>query len=426
MKPFHLSRSAWSWAFYDWANSAFVLSVITVFYGGVFENYWYDGDRPLFWQGVSVTGSSLLIALAAPFLGSIADSGPVKKRWLARFEVLGILSTVGLALLPGGAWMGAIFLRFTASLGFFGSLVFYDALLVDVSTPRNRHLVSGLGFSIGYLGSVLLLVAQFAILKRPELVGLGTPLAATKVAFLSVALWWTLFTLPLLRWVKEPDTRTAPPLGAALRHGGTHLRANFKALVRHRPAFLFLLAYVFYIDGVNTFMQMVAAFAARLEIPSTDLIEAIMLVQVVGVPCAVLLGWLGQHFRPKFLLLGCLGVYLGVTVYASRFSGEAVVLWGMEIKEIYLLGLLIGMVQGGLQSLSRSTFANLIPPEKSAAFFGFYNMLGKGGAIMGPILMSGVGTLTGDARWGALALAILFIAGMALLVRCPTRAAAIS
>jgi MFS transporter, UMF1 family len=425
MKALPFSRGAWAWALYDWANSAFILSVVTVFYGRVFKAYWFPADgEALFWQGVSVTGSSILIAIAAPFLGSIADGGPVKKRWLLRFALLGSLSTLGLALLPAGAWVAALFLRFTASLGFFGSLVFYDALLTDVSTPRNRHVVSGLGFSIGYLGSVLLLLGQYALILDPGLLGLSSPLAATKVAFISVALWWIAFTLPLLRWVKEIDPRQAPPLGDALRHGGRHLWENFRSLLGHRLAAFFLLGYFFYIDGVNTFMQMVGAFTAELGIAETDLIQAIILVQIIGVPCAVLVGWLGQRFHPKPLLLGCLAVYFGVSLFAWRLSGEPVRVGPFEIGEIYILGFLIGIVQGGLQSLSRSTFANLIPDHKAAAYFGFFNMLGKGGAILGPLLMSSVGSLAGDARWGALAISGLFLTGAVLLIANPLRKAA--
>lgn len=420
MKLRTLQRDAWGWALYDWANSAFVLSIITVFYGPVFQRYWFTtGGDAFFWQGVSVTASSILIALAAPFLGSVADSGPVKKRWLAWLMLLGSGSTVGLALLPEGAWPWAIGLRLTASLGFFGSLIFYDALLTDVSTRENRHLVSGLGFSVGYFGSVLLLLAQYALVQHPGWLGLSGAMAATKVAFLSVAAWWVLFTLPLLLWVHETDKRTVPPLTEALAGAWSHLRRNFRELLGHRGAVIFLAAYLFYIDGVNTFMQMVSAYSSSIGIPQADLIKTIILVQIVGVPCAVFVGWLGQRFRPKPLIFLCVGVYLAVTIYAWRFTGQPVHVAGFEIGEIYILGFLIGTVQGGLQSLSRSHFANLIPAERAAAFFGFYNMLGKGGAIIGPLLMSGVGSLMGDARWGALAVSSLFLAGMLLLARSP-------
>ena len=414
-------RGAWGWAFYDWANSAFILSVLTVFYGDFFIRFWHGGDpaQAGVLQGLSVTLSSLVVAALAPFLGTIADSGPVKKRWLATFAGLGVVSTIGLALIPAGGWPWALFLRLTASMGFFGSLVFYDALLTDVSTRKNRHIVSALGFSLGYLGSVLLFIGQFLIVKDPGLIGLSSAATAVRLSFLAVAVWWALFTLPLLLSVKEQAKGSIPPLSVVIRTSGSHLLRNARLVYGHRPAFLFLVAYFFYIDGVNTLMHMVSSFAASIGVPRNDLMGAIILVQIVGVPCALILGFIGQRCSVKALIYGCIAVYFGVTAYAWRFSGEPVSLFGFEVSEIYLLGLLIGSVQGGLQALSRSYFANLIPTEKSAAFFGFYNMLGKGGAILGPLLMTGVGLALGDPRWGALAIASLFAAGFFMLLRAP-------
>ncbi|MFW6354601.1 MAG: MFS transporter [Verrucomicrobiota bacterium] len=422
--PSRLSREALAWAFYDWANSAFVLSVLTVFFGGFFASYWYldDGGRgAFFWQGVAVTAAGLGVAVAAPFLGALADGGAVKKRWLGRFALIGSVGCAGLALVPAGMWPLALALRTVAALGFFGSLIFYDALLTDVSRAGNRHLVSALGFSLGYLGSVLLLLAQFVLFNQPELLGFSSPVPIVKGVFLSVALWWFLFSLPLLFWVEERSPLPSPSERA--RRGPRsilgELRANFRELRRHRAASLFLLAYFCYIDGVNTFVQMVSAFAAEVGIGQGTLILAIILVQVVGVPCALLFGWLGQRISPRRLILFAVTVYLGVSLYAWRFSGEPVEIFGWAVNELFVLGFLIGLVQGGLQALSRSYFANLIPDERAAAFFGFYNILGKGGAIVGPLLMGTVGHLAGDPRWGALGVALLFAAGIALLLRVP-------
>jgi UMF1 family MFS transporter len=414
-----LSRGAWSWALYDCANSAFVLSVLTVFYGGFFINFWFQGpeDVAFFWQGVSVTATSVIVALLAPFLGSIADTGPVKKKWLGRMMTLGVLSTLGLAAIPAGGWEWAIALRLTASIGFFGSLIFYDALITDVSTEGNRHFVSGLGFSVGYGGSVLLLLAQFALLAHPEWLGLADKGAVVRISFVTVALWWVLFTLPLFWRVQERDPRPIRPLRKALPDAWSELRKNFRALRAERLILLFLVAYFFYIDGVNTLMQMVSGFASTIGVPENELIGAIIVVQIVGVPCAVLMGWLGQRFGVRPLLFTGIGVYFAVTAYASQFQGSKVSVFGFEVSEIHLLGAAIGMVQGGLQALSRSYFANLIPPGKEAAFFGFYNMLGKGGAILGPLLMGAIGLVAPDPRWGLLGISALFFTGGALLWR---------
>lgn len=416
-----LTRGAWSWALYDCANSAFVLSVLTVFYGGFFIHFWFQGpeDVAFFWQGVSVTGTSVLVALLAPILGSLADVGPVKKRWLLRMMLLGVVSTLALALVPAGAWGWAIALRLTGSIGFFGSLIFYDALLTDVSTERNRHFVSGLGFSVGYAGSVLLLLVQFVLLSNPEWIGLTDKADVIRLSFVSVAIWWFLFTLPVFFWVKERDPRTPLAFPVALGRARKDIVENFRLLRGHRAAFLFLIAYFFYIDGVNSLMQMVSGFASTIGVPENELIGAIIVVQIVGVPCAVLLGWLGQRFGVRPFIFFGIVVYFGVTAYASQFSGRRFDLFGLELGEIHLLGAAIGLVQGGLQALSRSYFANLIPEGREAAFFGFFNMLGKGGAIIGPLLMGAIGLLAPDPRWGLLGISALFLLGGLLLARVP-------
>lgn len=419
-----LTRGTWSWALYDWANSAFVLSILTVFYGGVFINHWYPGpaEEAFFWQGVSVTIGGLIMLPAAPLLGTLANRGPVKKRYLAAFMLLGVGGSLALAMVPAGAWQWALALRIIASLGFFGSLIFYDALITDVSTPRNRHFVSALGFSIGYGGSVLLLIAQFAVLQNPALLGLPDKMAAVRLAFVSVAVWWLVFSLPLLLRVRETDTRKPLPMAETCRQCLHDLRINFRKLKAHRAALLFLIAYFFYIDGVNSLIQMVSGFAATVGVAEEQLIAAIILVQVVGVPCAILLGLLGQRFGPRPVLFGSIGVYLCVTLAAVRFSGTTVVIFGWPVGEIYLLAALIGAVQGGLQAISRSYFANLIPAGEETAFFGFFNMLGKGGAILGPFFMGAIGLWTQDVRWGFLGVSLLFLVGGLLLIRAKTAA----
>lgn len=416
-----LGRPAWAWAFYDWANSAFILTVITIFYGPVFQGYWYGGtpEQALWWVSLSVTASSLLVALLAPVLGALAESGPVKRRYLAIFMSIGAAATVALALLPEGAWKLALGLRLVASVGFFGSLVFYDALLPLVSKEGNRHLVSGLGFSLGYLGSLLLFIGQYILVERPELLGLAGRMDAIQLSFLTVAAWWLVFTLPVLIWVKEPTTERLESFSRALHTIGRDLAATLRSIRAHRPLLLFLLAYYLYIDGVNTLTQLSSAFGTRLGIEQTDLLGTFLLVQLVGVPCAVLLGWLGQRFRPRPFIIFCITIYLGVTAYAGFLRVEPLNLFGLAVPPIYIMGLLIGLVQGGLQALSRSYFISLLPDPQNTTYFGFYNMLGKGGAILGPLLMGGVGLMFADPRLGAFAVAGLFIAGLVLFSRVP-------
>lgn len=415
-----ISKPAWAWALYDWANSAFALSVLVVFYGPFFTRYWFDGpaEQGLSWVAVSVTVSSLAVAALAPILGAIVEAGRLKKKCLLGLAGVGMLSTAALAAVPQGAWELALLLRLVASLGFFGSLVCYDALLTGVTTRQNRHLVSGLGFSLGFLGSMLLLIGQFIVVQKPELLGLdGTH--AVKLAFVTVALWWLLFTLPLWRWVEEGQAESPASLRQAVGHTWRELAQTLRFL-RHTPAAgLFLLAYFIYIDGANTLTNMTTTYAEAVGIPSQDLLLAIILVQIVGVPCALLLGFLGQKISPRKLITFCILVYLGVAICSFRLSAAPMQVFGLPVSQIYLLAGLIGMVQGGLQALSRSHLANIVPEEHISGCFGFYNMLGKGGAIFGPLMMGGIGLVSGDTRWGTLAMAALFIAGLALLWRTP-------
>jgi len=414
-------RGAWSWAFYDWANSAFVLTVATVFAGPFFNQFWYDGspEQAFALNSLNVTLASLLVAVCAPLIGAFAAAGPRKKATLATFAALGCASTLGLAALPAGAWEAAFALRLTAALGFFGSLVVYDALLPVVTTDSNRHVVSGLGFSLGYLGSVLLLFAQFAVVQNPSLLGLEQASSAIRLSFVSVALWWAFFTLPLLLRVPEPPM-TVAERGVlkipALLH---ELKDTVRDIWRLPALRWFLLAYYFYIDGVNTLTQLATSFGDQLGISMNTLMGTIILVQIVGVPCAVLFGWLGQKFGPKPFIIVAVCVYLGVTAYAFRLTNETFTLAGITIHPIHILGLMIGLVQGGLQALSRSLFTSLLPgPDgQQARFFGLYNMLGKGGAIMGPLLMGGVSLAFGDPRYGALAVAVLFLIGLVLIAK---------
>ncbi|MDP0500223.1 MAG: MFS transporter [Verrucomicrobiota bacterium JB022] len=421
-----LPKSAWAWALYDWANSAFALSILVIFYGPFFTSYWYDGpkEQGLWWVALSVTVSSIAVAILAPLLGAVIEGGRLKKKCLLGTATLGIVATAGLAAVPAGAWEWALGMRLLASLGFFGSLVCYDALLTEVSTRENRHFVSGLGFSLGYLGSVMLLIAQFVLVQKPELLGLDAA-GAVKVSYITVALWWLVFTLPLILWVPErAASEHRDGIRAAIGHTWRELRSTVGFLRATPTTAIFLLAYFFYTDGANTLTNMTATYAEGAGIASQDLMMAIILVQFVGVPCAVLLGFLGQKMPPRLLITGCILVYLGVTLYSFRLSPVPVDLFGFQVGSVYILAVLIGIVQGGLQALSRSYLANVVPETHIGGCFGFYNMLGKGGAIMGPLLMGGFATLSGEQRWGALAVGILFIIGLVLLWRAPRPVAA--
>lgn len=413
-----LPKGAVSWALYDCANSAFALTVLAGFFGPFFQGYWADGSASaLSWQGYTVSIAGLLTMLLAPFLGALGDRGRARKRFLCAFMVTGSLATVGLALVGPGQWQIASLVYVVASVGFYCANIFYDSLLPSVSGRGDRHFVSGLGFSVGYFGSVLLFCLQVLATQKPEIFGLSGTVAAIKLSFLSVALWWALWSIPLFRNVPGGVSQSGKSAGAAIRGSLEELTRLIGEVARYRKEVLwFLLAYWFYIDGAYTLITMATGYGAALGFGQADLMGTLIVVQVVGVPSALLFGWLGQRWGPRFFILIAILIYLCVTLFSSRLSLEPVELFGRQVTQIYLLGFMIGMVQGGLQSLSRSLFTSLVPVEKVGAYFGLYNMVGKGASVLGPLLLAAAVAVTGNARAGPLAVSILFVLGALFLL----------
>jgi MFS transporter, UMF1 family len=402
-------RKAWAWALYDWANSAFATTVMAGFFPLFFKDYWAagaDATVSTFRLGAANSAQSVALALLAPVLGAIADRGAARKRFLGFFAGLGVGTTALLFFVPSGAWGWAAALYILAGLGFGGSLVFYDALLVDVSPENRMHRVSALGYSLGYLGGGLLFALNVLMTLQPGLFGLSDATQAVRLSFLSVALWWALFSLPLFRYVEEPRSAGAKLGWSAVAAGFRQLADTFREVRRLKTVFLFLLAYWLYIDAVDTVIRMAVDYGLSLGFQSKDLILALLITQFVGFPAAILFGALGSRIGAKRGILLGIAVYLGVTVWAYFLSSPA---------EFYGLAVTIGLVQGGVQALSRSLYASIIPKARSAEFFGFYNMLGKFAAVVGPTLMGWVGVLTGEPRFAILSLSALFLGGAVLL-----------
>jgi len=399
-----------AWALYDWANSAFATVVMSGFFPLFFRDYWNAGEAGeaiTFRLGVTNSLSSLVIVLSAPVLGAVADAGGSRKAFLFVFASLGVLATASLYGVPQGSWMLAAIAYFLATVGFMGGNIFYDALLVTVA-PRSRYeTVSALGFGLGYLGGGLLFAACIGLTLNPVMFGLQDAGQAVRVAFLLVALWWAVFAIPLFRRVKEPSaTKRLPWLSLVVtgfRELGTTLR-HIRAL---RGVGVFLIAYWLYIDGVDTVVRMAVDYGRALGFGREGLILALLITQFVGFPSAILFGLLGKRIGPKRGILIAIGVYILATVWGAFMTKP----W-----EFYGLAVAIGLVQGGIQSLSRAYYARMIPAEKAAEFFGFYNMLGKFAAVIGPVMVGWVGVLTGNPRIGLLSLLILFVAGGALLL----------
>ncbi len=394
-----------SWALYDWANSAFATTVMAGFFPVFFKQYWNAGvevTTSTFRLGLANSIASLIVVALAPVLGAIGDQGGARKKFLVFFAAMGVVMTGSLFFVARGAWHLAFLIYVLGIIGFSGGNVFYDSLLVSVAPQGKEDMVSALGFGLGYLGGGLLFTCNVLMTLKPAWFGLTDAGAAVRVSFLTVAIWWAVFSLPVLFWVKEPkaDHRAR---GWAMVTGGFHqLKNTFAEIRKLRVVLFFLIGYWLYIDGVDTIVRMAVDYGMALGFAANSLIVALLIVQFVGFPAAIFFGKLGEKLGTKKSILVGISVYIGVTVWA-RFLDS--------IAEFFILAVAIGLVQGGVQALSRSFYARIIPASRAAEFFGFYNVLGKFAAVIGPILMGLVGVLTGNPRHSILAIAFLFISG---------------
>ena len=405
-----------AWGLYDWANSVFATTVIAGFFPVFFKEYWNDGvDAVVSTARLGYANSigSIVLLVAAPLLGSVADAGDARKRFLALFTGLGICMCAALWFVPQGQWAPAAALYVLAVVGFSGAIIFYDALIVSVSPPHRYHEVSAFGFSLGYIGGGLLLAVNVAMTVWPDFFGLAGQAEAVRMSFLTVAVWWLVFSIPLFRAVPEP--RTASGSGG-VRAGVAALVRTVRAWRGHRMAGLFLLAYFFYIDGVHTIIRMAVDYGLALGFTSESLLTALLIVQFVGFPAALAFGVVAARFGPKPTLLCGVAAYVGVTVYAFFMD---------SVTEFYVLAVVVGLVQGGVQAVSRSLYARYVPAGKSGEFFGFFNMLGRFAAVIGPSLVAWTALATGSSRLGILSVVVVLVIGAALLafVREPPAAA---
>ncbi len=412
-----IDRATLSWALYDWANSTFATTVMAGFFPVFFREYWNAGVAPTlatFRLGAANSAASLTILVLAPVLGAIADAGGARKRFLAAFAGLGITTTGALYLVARGDWAAAAVLYGLAAVGFAGANLFYDALLVHVAGPDRIDRVSALGYALGYLGGGFLLAINVLMVRHPAWFGLADAAQAVRAAFPMVAVWWALFTVPLLRHVTEARVRR--PAGGAARGvvaGLRQLAATFRHVRRLRYVARFLLAYWLYIDGVGTVIRMAVAYGLELGFHAPDLLLALLITQFVGFPAAIVFGRIGERHGPRLGILVAIAVYCVVLVWAARMHDRL---------DFFGIAVTIGLVQGGIQSLSRSLYARLIPVGKSGEFYGFYNMLGKFAAVLGPVLMGWVGWWTGSPRVSILSLLVPFLLGAAVVWRVDERA----
>ena len=405
-----IDRKVAAWAVYDWANSAFALSIMAVLYPLFLGSYWSDGA-----SGAEVTGrlawitaaANFLVAVMAPVLGTIADAGGFRKRFLVIFAVLGAVMTASLGFVAEGNWPLALGLYVFASFGFYSSTVFYDSLLVDVTQPRYFDFVSALGFSLGYLGGATLLAIHVWMISSPGTFGLESSADSIRLAFITVGFWWALFLTPMIRWVPEHKRKLVLD-GGVVSAAYRELRSTIQKISQYRELVIFLLAYLLYVAGVFTVIAMAVNYGQRLGFRDQDLVLALMITNFAGFPATFAFGFIGHRFGPK------VGLYIALTVYVV-VSSYAVFM--TSITQFFIMAIVIGCVQGAAQGLSRSLYAKLIPRDAPGEFFGFYNMITKAAHVLGPALV-GVATLMSDEpKIVLLAVLPLFVLGGLILGR---------
>jgi len=400
-----------SWALYDWANSAFATTVMAGFFPIFFEKYWSNPNNindSTFYLGLSNSAGSLIVAALAPFLGAIADRGSAKKKFLFMFAFLGILMTGGLWMVGQGQWQLAALLYMVGSIGFASGNVFYDSLLPSVSEKKKVDFVSSLGYSLGYIGGGILFLVNVLMYQYPQWFGIPDGTVAVKLSFLSVAVWWAIFSIPIFIYVPEPSSEPTIKFGEAITQGWLQLKRTFKEIKQMKIIGTFLLSYWLYMDGVDTIIRMAVKVGSSMGFEAGDMIIALLMVQFIGFPAALVFNWFASKIGPKNAVLIAIIFYTVGTCFAYFMTTRL---------HFFLLAGMIGLFQGGIQALSRSLFSRLVPEGKEGEFFGFYNMLGKFAAVIGPILLGTVTLVTGDVRIGLLSIVALFIAGGLVLSR---------
>ena len=412
-----MKKSIYSWALYDWANSAFATTVMAGFFPIFFAQYWSNPEDlsiSTFYLGLGNSVASIIVVLLAPILGAIADRGTYKKRFLVFFAFLGILMTAGLALISQGMWQIALLTYVIATVGFSGANIFYDSLLPAVSNKDNVDYVSGLGYALGYIGGGILIVINFLMITYPSFFGFADSVEGIKWSFISVALWWAIFSIPILLFVKEPKYHKAETSLQTIKSGFKQLKNTFNEIRHLKVVFTFLIAYWLYIDGVDTTVRMAADFGITLGFDSTTIMGALVLVQFIAFFATLFYVKFADKIGIKNAIYFAIAAYM-VIIFSGYFVTEA---W-----HFYVIAGMIGCFQGGIQTLSRSLYARIIPENKSAQFFGFFNMWCKFAAVIGPLLMGSVTLILSNiiddqilsARIGLQSIMILFILGALVL-----------
>lgn len=412
-------RSILGWVMYDFAESAFATSllvaVLPIYYLGIAPKGsivlslgpWHIATAATSLWAYTVSLSTLLVAIPSPVLGSIADSSGARKRSLALFGYVGALFSGLLVLVGQGEYLLASALFCIANVGSVGGSIFYNSLLVDVAPPGRMDWLSGKGFAYGYVGGGTLLVANLIMIARPGWFGIPSVEWAARISFLTVGIWWAVFALPTLLWVRELPFTDLRPTGRYLSLGIRRTWGTIRHLVGYRDLFCFLLAYLIFNDGIQTVIVIAIPYGKEtLGIGTGTLMGVLVLIQAIGVPGSLLWGKIAEKWGAKRAQTATLVIWSGVVIYAWRMTSAI---------EFWVLGLLVGIVLGGSQAISRSLYGAMIPPARTAEFYGFFAMSSRFSSFLGPLAFGLTHDLTGSMRAGILFLIVFFLAGLALL-----------
>ncbi|MBF0103244.1 MAG: MFS transporter [Desulfobacterales bacterium] len=411
-----LSKEEKSWILYDVGSSTFVLIMVTSLMPIFFKETASFGVPQHIstanW-GFANSFASIILAILSPIMGTIADVKGYKKRFLGFFTGLGIVATLAMLSIGKGMWLACIVIFVVARIGYSGANIFYDAFLVDVTDKDRMNWISASGYAWGYIGSVIpfcmvIGVIFWSISSQP---GESLPIIAARVSFVIVAIFWFMFSIPVMLTIQQRFFIEKPK--RLIQDSFIRLYKTFKNIRSYKPVFLFLLAYFFYIDGVDTIITMAMAYGSESGLKMNTMILAILFIQIIAFPFALLYAKLADRFSDKTMLYFGISVYGFITTlgfflpYISDQSSKVILFW--------ILSFLIASSQGGIQALSRSFFGKLIPEQHSTEFFGFYNIFGKFATIVGPLLMGIIGKTTGHSNYGILSIIILFVIGALLL-----------
>ncbi len=405
-----LTKLEKSWALYDWANSAYTMTVTTAVFPLYFkaiaaESGISGAQSTVIWANINGY-TSLLVAFLAPILGTIADYYGFKKRFFMFFLAMGISACLLLGFIPESQWVLLLLVYMISALGFSGGNIFYDAFLVDVTNDERMDKVSTRGYALGYIGSTIpFIICMAIILLSSNGILPFDDYTAPKITFVITAVWWLAFSFPMVKTVKQVHGIEREP--QFIKKSFIRLKNTFSEITHYRAAFIFLLAYFFYIDGVDTIIRMASSYGADLGIDANSLLIILLVTQFVAFPSAIAFGHFAGKYKGKVMLYVAIVGYIIISIFAYFMK---------DVTDFWVLALLVGLFQGGIQALSRSYFAKLIPKENANKYFGLYNIFGKFAAIMGPFLMAFAISITGESRYGVLSLIVLFVCGGLLLL----------